>query len=427
MSYLFAALNTEFQSKKLKAIAVAMASRADGDGMLRPSYKTIAKDTGYSRQAVVPGVAQLCSMGLFRRESGGPTRSNRYTFREAVKDGDGGKWHFIGWNHKAPGYAWKYAYTGPPFHWLGNPGSQPIGLVNQVDQGSQPIGLGWSTGLTRVVNLLDCNVPIECPRECPIEHPTAALAGGVVESIDTPEEETVDAIGRIPVSPTAAEPPPQAPSAPPRWEMAAWAILDGRPVPDKATPEAEQYARDRLNEARDLGVGRGRLALARKPPSSPLMEALRKDDPALYRAVHWAWNPRVEEGNGWYKEQGPLSKALARNLRQSLLDHCPESYGPGAVPWWRPPGYPPLADGSPGNTPGVDCCPVCKANGGKDVQDSGTFRHIDCACRRGYAWALGAGGKAQASAPPKAQAPSARPAGPGKYNPQAGLVMKEAV
>jgi hypothetical protein len=257
--------------------------------------------------------------------------------------------------------------------------------------------------------------------------PVPALAGGVVESIDTPEEETVDAIGRIPVSPTAAEPPPQAPSAPPRWEMAAWAILDGKPVSDKVSPGAVQFARDRLNEARDLGVGRGRLALARKPPSSPLMEALRKDDPALYRAVHWAWNPRVEEGNGWYKEQGPLSKALARNLRQSLLDHCPESYGPGALPWWRPPGRPPLADGSFGNTPGVDCCPVCKANGGKDVQDSGTFRHIDCACRRGYAGARGGGGKAQASAPPKAQAPSARPAGPGKYNPQAGLVMKEAV
>ena len=263
------------------------------------------------------------------------------------------------------------------------------------------------------------------PQSVQSTQPVPALAGGVVESIDILG--TQDTPAHVPVGTTAAEPPPQTPPSPPCWQLAAWNILDGKSVPDKVTPDAVQFARDRLNEARDLGVGRGRLVLARRPPPSPLMEALRKDDPALWRACHWAWNPRVEEGNGWYKEQGPLSKALARNLRQSLLDHCPESYDPEVRPWWMPPGRPPLADGSSGNTSGVDCCPVCRANGSQWV--NGTSRAISCACLKGYAWAL----KSRSRAALPSKAPSAQPSGPGmpsaaqgRHSPLAGLTIRKA-
>src|ERR1019366_7148914 len=84
--YLFAVLNTRFPSTLKRLVAIELAKHTDGSGWCFPSYTTLAEYACLERGRVREQIEALVKMRLMVKVPGGPKRSNRYRFREVVKE-----------------------------------------------------------------------------------------------------------------------------------------------------------------------------------------------------------------------------------------------------------------------------------------------------------------------------------------------------
>jgi hypothetical protein len=71
----------------IKSVAIALAWRANNDGICWPSYRRLALDTGFCRSLCVNAVKALVMMGVLAKKPGDRTSSNRYQFSEDVFTG----------------------------------------------------------------------------------------------------------------------------------------------------------------------------------------------------------------------------------------------------------------------------------------------------------------------------------------------------